>query len=137
MQSTSFAATKQTVLAAAQTLIDAFSRHDVSAYFASFAPDASFIFHSTGHVLNNRAEYEQLWREWERDMGFRVMSCASSDQVVQLRGDVAVFHHRVRTSLQTNDGALDMDERETIVFQQQVDGQWLAVHEHLSSTPLL
>jgi len=136
MDNTLFPATAQSVLAAARKLVEAFARHDVKVYFEAFAPEATFIFHTTGEVLNSRADYERLWREWEQDLGFHVLSCDSSNQTVQMLGEVAIFHHRVRTGLQSHDGRLDLEERETIVFQHLADGQWLAVHEHLSPLPV-
>ncbi|XQM27237.1 hypothetical protein ACNSZF_13125 [Burkholderia gladioli] len=42
--------TEQQVLAAADVLIDAFARHDREAYFAAFAPEASFVFHHVQHA---------------------------------------------------------------------------------------
>jgi len=49
--------------------------------------------------LRSRADYEKLWYGWEQ-AGFRVRSCESSDQQVQVLGDVAVFTHSV---LETGD----------------------------------
>jgi len=119
---------------AAARLVAAFSRHDVYAYFDSFAPSATFIFHNVGYVLQSRAEYEGLWGRWEAD-GFRVLSCTSLNGSVQMLGaDVGVFHHSVRTTLADGDGTLETGERETIVFQK-IDGIWLGVHEHLSVDP--
>jgi uncharacterized protein (TIGR02246 family) len=123
------------VLAAADACIGAFGRHDRSAYFASFAPDATFIFYTTPSVLASRAEWEREWDRLVADEGFRVLSCESRDRRVQLAGDAAVFSHRVLTRSTSNAGELDTDERETIVFQRQRDGSWLAVHEHLSPMP--
>ena len=51
---------------------------------------------------------------------------------VQDLGDTAVFTHDVRTHLSTFSGEETLHERETIVFARQEDGNWLAVHEHLS-----
>lgn len=122
------------VLAAANQLVAAFARHDTDAYFNAFAPEASFIFHSHPEVLPDRAAYRRLWAHWETTQGFRVRSCASSNPVVQLRGDVAVFHHQVRTTLHfATEGDVTLNERETIVWARQPDGQWLATHEHLSA----
>lgn len=126
----------QAVLAAARTLVEAFSRHDTAAYFAAFAPEATFIFHSTPTMLNDRSAYERLWAEWERELDFRVRGCTSTDASVQLLGEVAVFRHQVHTTLGTRDGELVLIERETIVFQRTPQGEWLAVHEHLSPLPL-
>jgi ketosteroid isomerase-like protein len=120
------------VLAAAASLVDAFGRHDVEAYFAAFREDATFVFHTHPRPLGSRAEYEELWRTWEQD-GFRVLSCASSEQRVQDLGDVAVFTHRVATRVRAGGVEDRLDERETIVFARDGDG-WLAVHEHLSPT---
>ncbi|MDX6300540.1 MAG: hypothetical protein QOF53_1754 [Nocardioidaceae bacterium] len=121
------------VLAAAASLVDAFGRHDVEAYFAAFRADATFVFHSHPEPLGSRAEYETLWRSWEQD-GFTVLSCASSEQHVQDLGDVAVFTHRVATRVRAGGVEEQLDERETIVFVRDGNG-WLAVHEHLSPVP--
>lgn len=136
MNNTFDSPTEQSLLSAAQRLIEAFARHDDKAYFAAFAPKASFIFYTTGAVLNSRADYERLWQEWEQDLGFHVLSCESSNQTVQLLGEVGIFHHMVHTRLQTHDGQLELEERETIVFAYQTDNRWLAVHEHLSPAPV-
>ncbi|WP_436534172.1 YybH family protein [Actinoplanes sp. HUAS TT8] len=122
------------VLAAAGRLVAAFGAHDTAAYFGSFAADATFVFHTHATPLRSLSDYEQIWYGWERE-GFHVESCSSSDQHVQLFGDVAVFTHRVRTVIRTGEGPESLDERETIVFRREPDGRWLAVHEHLSPSP--
>jgi ketosteroid isomerase-like protein len=121
------------VLAAAASLVDAFGRHDVGAYFAAFRPDATFVFHTHPEPLRSRADYEHLWRTWETD-GFRVLGCTSTDQHVQVLGEVAVFTHRVATRVRIGGAEEDLDERETIVFLRE-DAGWTAVHEHLSPVP--
>lgn len=124
--------TADEVLAAAEGLVRAFGSHDRDAYFSAFAPDATFLFHTLGRVLGSRAEYEQEWAMWEAD-GFHVEGCRSIDRRVDLlTPDVAVFTHRVRTSLAGS--TAEERERETIVFRKQDDG-WRAVHEHLSADP--
>ena len=123
------------VLEAAAALVEAFGRHDTSAYFGAFAPDATFTFYTADEPLRSRADYEALWASWEREDGFRVVSCASTDPFVQVvgeSGDVGIFTHRVSTEVRTNAGTETVAERETIVFARQADGRWLAVHEHLS-----
>jgi ketosteroid isomerase-like protein len=119
------------VLDAAATLVDAFGRHDAAAYFGAFRPDATFVFHSHPEPLRSRADYERLWRGWEAD-GFRVLACRSTDRHVQLLGDVAVFTHRVATTVRAGEAEESLDERETIVFARDGDAGWSAVHEHLS-----
>ena len=70
---------------------------------------------------------------WKDEHGFRVLSSTSDDPDVRLFGDTAVFTHRV-TTIQMWDGEEStLHERESIVFQRQSDGAWLAIHEHLSS----
>lgn len=123
------------VLAAADALIDAFARHDREAYFAAFAPSASFVFHHVDTPLASRDAYERLWREWEREQGFAVLGCESRDRAVQCIGDTAIFTHSVRTRIRTVAGADTLDERETIVFAR-TGHRWLAVHEHLSPMPV-
>lgn len=122
------------ILAAARKLVEAFAAHDTAAYFGSFAADATFVFHTAARPLRSRADYEQLWYGWEQ-AGFRVLSCESSDQHVQVLGDVAVFTHRVRTVVLSGGAEQTSHERETIVFRSEDDGRWLAVHEHLSGAP--
>jgi ketosteroid isomerase-like protein len=91
------------------------------------------VFHTTPRRLNSRAEYEAEWQSW-KPAGFRVRSCSSSDQRVQVFGDMAVFTHAVRTEVTTRDGDDTLLERETIVFERR-EGRWIAVHEHLSPQP--
>jgi len=87
-------------------------------------------------VLASRAEWESEWDRLVAEDGFRVLECESRDRRVQLLGpDAAVFSHRVLTRSTSSEGELETDERETIVFQRQADGSWLAVHEHLSPMP--
>jgi ketosteroid isomerase-like protein len=121
------------VLAAAADLVASFAAHDTVRYFAAFAPEASFVFHTTPQWLPSRADYERLWASWEAD-GLRVESCVSTEQAVSVvADDTAVFTHRVRTRLAGEDQ--ELRERETIVFRRQGDGTWTAVHEHLSPDP--
>ena len=122
------------VLAAAARLVDAFSRHDTDAYFAAFAAEASFIFHNLDRVLTSRDAYRAEWRLWEERDGFRVLGCRSSDQMVQMAGDAAVFTHTVETDIAFGGEPATNRERETIVFRWQ-DGAWIAFHEHLSVLP--
>jgi ketosteroid isomerase-like protein len=121
------------VLVAAGSLVDAFGRHDVDAYFAAFRPDATFVFHTHPRPLRSRGDYRRLWNTWEDD-GFRVLGCESSDQHVQVLGEVAVFSHRVATRVRLGGEEEQLDERETIVFAREPEG-WAAVHEHLSPVP--
>jgi len=125
--------TETAVLAAADALVEAFARHDRDAYFAAFSPDATFLFHNLDRRLDNRAAYEAEWALWETHDGFRVRGCRSTDRRVQLVGDVAIFTHAVETDVSFGGEAVTNTERETIVFTRDVDGRWLAVHEHLSA----
>ncbi len=81
----------------AESLVAAFAASDAKAYFAHFHPDATFLFHDTPGLITSRADYEGLWTQWEREDGFRVLTCESTDQHVQEHGDLAVFTHAVRT----------------------------------------
>ncbi len=126
---------QQAVLAAADRLVEAFGRHDSEGYFAAFATSASFIFYNLNRRLQSRAEYEAEWSLWETRDGFRVRGCRSSDRVVQIAGSVAIFTHSVETNLAFNGEPTTSSERETIVFEKQETGEWLAIHEHLSPHP--
>ncbi|BBE24115.1 hypothetical protein MN0502_29980 [Arthrobacter sp. MN05-02] len=125
--------TKEDVLRAAVALVEAFRATDTQAYFACFAEDATFVFHTEDRRLASRAAYEQLWSTW-LDAGWRVTDCSSSDRHVQLLGDVAVFTHDVRTTTETAGATETTRERETIVFRRSA-GTITAVHEHLSPAP--
>ncbi|PPG31511.1 DUF4440 domain-containing protein [Pseudoclavibacter sp. RFBG4] len=124
--------TQEAVLAAADAIIDAFRATDTEAYFAGFAPDASFIFHPEPARLDSRAEYEALWAGWVA-AGWRVTSCASTDRLVQVFPGGAVFSHTVATSVDSADGPASYVERESIVFTVGDEGSLIAVHEHLSA----
>lgn len=123
------------VLAAADRLVEAFGSHDRDGYFSAFAPQATFIFYNLDRCLRTRAEYESEWTLWETRDGFRVRACRSSDRDVQIAGSVAIFTHSVETDLAFNGEPSTSTERETIVFEKQATGEWLAIHEHLSPRP--
>ena len=129
------------VLQAAAELVAAFARNDRAAYFGAFTVDASFVFYTLPQPLLSRDAYQALWDSWRRDEGFEVLSCTSSNAVVSLQGDVAIFIHDVATELRMNGEQFKSQERETIVFTrqgsgaQQKQGRWLACHEHLSAMP--
>lgn len=112
----------------------AFAATDTDAYFGCFSPEASFVFHSEPDRLSDRAAYERLWEDWLSE-GWRVISCASTNAVVHLCGEAAVFVHDVRTSTMTGGAVETTSERETIVFRRAADGAVTAVHEHLSLSP--
>ena len=124
---------EQEVLAAADAIVEAFAATDGERYFATFAPEATFVFHTEPARLDDRATYERLWTEWI-ESGWRVTSCTSSNRHVQTFPGGAVFAHDVDTAVETGDGPDAYRERETIVFR--ADGDRLvAVHEHLSPFP--
>jgi ketosteroid isomerase-like protein len=130
---------RESVLAAASEIVDAFAATDGDRYFAAFAPDASFVFHTGSERLDDRAAYERLWTGWVEG-GWRVVSCTSSDQLVQTFPGGAVFTHSVDTTVDTGDGTESYRERETIVFRvdEATDAsapRLVALHEHLSPMP--
>ncbi|QZY51228.1 YybH family protein [Leucobacter tenebrionis] len=125
--------TEAEVLAAADAIIEAFAATDTDAYFAGFAPDASFVFHPEPARLNSRAEYEALWAGWLAS-GWRVTACSSSERLVQTFPGGAVFSHTVATSIDSADGPDSYVERESIIFRSVEDGLE-AIHEHLSTVP--
>lgn len=118
---------------AADALVSAFGEGRLDDYFAAFAPEATFIFHATPERLTSTADYRALWNRWVAEDDFRVLACTSTDQLVQLLGDTAVFSHQVETTVSTTAGEETVHERETIVFRREESGRWLAVHEHLSA----
>lgn len=120
---------------AAATLVAAFGRGDLEAYFDCFSTDATFLFHSTDALLPSTADYRCEWKRWEDEQRFGVLDCTTSDTEVRLHGDTAVLTHRVRTTVTSSGVTSVLQERETIVFRRQDDGRWLAVHEHLSPAP--
>lgn len=126
--------TEQAVLEAADRLVAAFAATDAVAYFAAFAPEATFVFYPEAARLEDRAEYERLWAGWVAD-GWRVESCESTDRRIQIFGDTAVFSHSVRTVTSVQGVSDETRERETIVFALAPSGSIVAVHEHLSAAP--
>jgi ketosteroid isomerase-like protein len=119
-------------LAAVDAIITHFGNHERDAYFAGFAPEATFLFYTTPNRVESRAAYEKLWDEWEAEAGFHVLSCSSSNRRIQVFGTTAVFSHDVDTTL-TMDGATEsVAERESIILELR-DGHWLGIHEHLSA----
>ncbi|MGW0558788.1 YybH family protein [Streptomyces sp. NPDC002926] len=120
------------VLKAADALVSAFGEGRLDDYFAAFAHDATFVFHTTPERLTSTADYRTLWNSWVDEDGFRVLACTSTGRLVQLLGETAVFSHEVKTTVSTTAGEETLRERETIVFRRQESGRWLAVHEHLS-----
>ncbi|KJL34166.1 nuclear transport factor 2 family protein [Microbacterium azadirachtae] len=118
------------VLEAADRLIAAFAATDTDAYFACFHEDATFLFHTEPEILPDRAAYERIWAGWV-DAGWHVVSCESSDRVVTVVGDTAVFAHSVHTVTEVDGVTEETQERESIVFTRS-DRGLTAVHEHLS-----
>lgn len=121
------------VLAAADAIVAAFAATDGDRYFAGFAPDATFLFHTEPDRLEDRGAYERLWAGWV-ESGWRVLSCDSTNRRVQSYPGGAVFSHDVATRVDTGEGEDAYRERETIVFRTAGDGL-VAVHEHLSPAP--
>jgi ketosteroid isomerase-like protein len=125
--------TSDQVLTATDELIAAFAANDTVAYFACFTPDATFVFHPEDSRFNDRAAYETVWASW-LDSGWRVVSCVSSDRLVQAFADFAVLTHTCDTVTSVDGQETTLRERESIVFV--LDGErLLAVHEHLSPMP--
>ena len=124
------------VLAAANRLCAAFAAGDLEGYFASFAPDATFVFHSIPDPIGSTAAYRTAWAGWVREIDLRILGCRSFNQGVKfVTPDVALFTHSVRVEASTTTGTETRAERETIVFVRQADGRWLGAHEHLSKDP--
>ena len=123
---------EEAVLAAADAIVAAFSATDTDRYFAGFASDASFVFHSEPARIESRGEYERLWNGWIAG-GWRVLDCTSTQRRVQSFPGGAVFSHSVETSVHTGERDESYRERETIVFRVDDDGGLSAIHEHLSA----
>ncbi len=131
MSATAEARRHAAVAAAADSLVAAFGEGRLADYFACFAPDATFVFHTTDRRLDSVAEYRELWRDWVEADHFEVLACDSTHRLIQVLGDTAVFTHDVRTRVAVRGVEQTLRERETIVFHL-VGDRWLAVHEHLS-----
>jgi ketosteroid isomerase-like protein len=115
---------------AADMLIKAFASNDTHAYFAAFAEDATFLFHTLPAPLLSRAAYREVWDGWQAE-GFAVLRCQSRNARISLQGEVAIFMHDVDTHVRFGEEESHLSERETIVFRQ-YGASWLACHEHLS-----
>ncbi|MFE4963126.1 nuclear transport factor 2 family protein [Streptomyces sp. NPDC056660] len=123
---------RKQVLQAADDLVAAYAEGRLDDYFTTFAPDATFVFHTAEQRIESVAEYRRVMARWVLEDGFRVLNCLSYDRMVQLWGDTAVFTHSVETRISTGASEETLHERETIVFRREADGRWLGVHEHLS-----
>jgi len=62
-------AASREVSAAAAAIVDAFGRHEPKKYFSHFAPDATFVFHTTLKRLNTRASTKPSGQLGRRKMG--------------------------------------------------------------------
>ena len=120
------------ILSAGDKVVRDFGRHSKSEYFSSFAPEATFLFHTHPARLESRQEYESLWDSWEVNDGFRVLACTSKNQRVQVIDNrFAIFTRDVETKAEFSGVTSTTFEKETIVFVLEGDN-WVAVHEHLS-----
>ncbi|WP_461173316.1 nuclear transport factor 2 family protein [Arthrobacter sp. Z1-9] len=126
--------TDEEVLAAASAIVEAFAATDTDRYFALFAEDATFVFHSEPTALGSRSDYAELWQGWLAS-GWRVVTCQSTNPLVTAFPGGAVFVHEVATTVETGEGQASYKERESIIFARIEDGSLVAVHEHLSPFP--
>ena len=125
--------TEAPLVDAAERVVAAFGAHDVPAYFACFAQDASFLFYSSPELLPSRAAFEREWERWEADDGYRVLSCVASDRRAQLlTEEVGIVTHSLETRVSSRSGEETLRERETLVLRRDQQRGWLIVHEHLS-----
>ena len=120
------------VRAEVERLMVAFSTGNEDGYFDCFHPDATFFFHGQD-LIGSRENYRAAVRSWKADHGFRVLAAESLDAYIRVFRDTAILTHRVTTTQMWDDEESTLHERESIVFQRQGDGGWLAIHEHLSS----
>lgn len=119
---------------AAAAIVDAFRANDEERYFAGFAPECSFAFHTDAEIHLSRDEWRDGWRELVSG-GWRVVDCRSLETHVQTVGeDGGVFLHELETTAEQDGAQETYRERETIVFERR-DGKLLAIHEHLSPVP--
>jgi uncharacterized protein (TIGR02246 family) len=110
-------------------LMSAFASANTEDYFDRFHEHASFVFPGEP-VLDSRTAYRSTWSRWQGE-GVRFTDVVTDDVRVHVIGGTAVVTHSIQTTVEA-DGETTVDrERETIVFSN-VDGRWLAVHEHLS-----
>ena len=124
-------------MAAASRLLNHFAQGDVEGYFACFAPEATFVFHSVPERFPSTQAYREAWYQWVKDLDLQILGCDSFEQEVHLIApEVALFVHCVRVHASTRAGKETRNERETIVFARQKDGRWLGMHEHLSRNPV-
>lgn len=118
---------------AAQAIVRAFRDNDEEAYFAGFADDCSFAFHTDPAPLVGAEAWRSAWRELQAT-GWRVVDCRTLWDHVQAVGDGGVYLHEVETTAGEPGAIETYRERESIVFARR-DGKLLAVHEHLSPIP--
>lgn len=118
-----------------ERLVTAFREGRWDDKFACFAPEATVV--DGAQWFSSLDEYRSAWKRWaagEQD-GSAVLSVDTRVMKLHMLGDVAVLVHSIHMRQRTNAGEGTVHERETIVFAKRPDGQWLAVHQHLSPQP--
>lgn len=118
---------------AAQGIVRAFRNNDEDEYFAGFADDCSFAFHTDPAPLLGADAWREGWRELQAS-GWRVKDCRTLCDHVQVIGDGGVYLHELETTAGEPGAIETYRERESIVFARR-DGRLVAVHEHLSPIP--
>jgi len=116
-----------------ENLLVAFGHHDKDAYFACFHPDATFLFYNSDETGLTKTRYQQMWDSWEKEHGFKVLECRSTNKQLTVMGDTAIFTHEVATKTEWEGEQNLLCERESIIFVRNESDSWLCVHEHLSA----
>lgn len=103
-------------------------------FLAGYSADASLVCYGIAGRVESRDEFRLLLASWVTEHGFEMQTARSTERRVQYIGSAAVFTHVLETQFRF-DGISDRKfERETLVFEQ-IAGEWLCAHEHLSVNP--
>jgi len=110
---------------------------EVDQTYPFLRPNKQVDYYYLGNLKHLRHDVDRENPVW---FDFQIEHFEPSDglyaKILQMIGDVAIFTHWVTTKVRTGSGNDTSNERETIVMNLKQDGQWLAVHEHLSFASL-
>ncbi|HWO69487.1 MAG TPA: nuclear transport factor 2 family protein [Actinomycetota bacterium] len=119
------------VLATVEGLEARLDAGDLDAYFAGFAPDATFLFYNEERRLESTAEYRALLEERIAGSGLRFLDRLRSEVRVQRWEDVAVVTFLDEATYEWEGDRETTRGRASWVLRR--DGErWVVIHVHIS-----
>jgi len=119
------------VLATVEGLEARLDAGDLDAYFAGFAPDATFVFHDEERRLESPGEYRALLEERIAGSGLRFLDRRRSEVRVQRWEDGAVVSFLDEATYEWEGDRETTRGRASWVLRRE-GGRWVVVHVHIS-----